>query len=244
MGIIGSILGATVGWWMAGGPIGAIIGLVLGHVAQEASSVNAVLNEQDHSRQAPGGFLASLLVLMAAVMKADGKVVHAELDYAKQHLIRTLGPQKAADALILLRDLLKQPIPLKEVCLQVRVNLDYASRLELVHFLLGLARADGHFAGPEKNIIQQIAYELGISADDIGSLQGMFGDDIKSAYQILEISPEASNDEIKKAYRQLAIRFHPDKVEHLGEDFKKSAHAKFQKLNDAYEKVKKERGIK
>lgn len=243
MGFSGSLLGATVGWWM-GGPIGAVLGLVIGHVAQEASSVKDMIHEGDDSRQARGGFMASLLVLMAAVMKADGKVVHAELDYVKQHLVRTLGPDKASEALVMLRDMLKQSIPIKEVCLQIRINLDYSARLELVHFLVGLAMSDGRFDSAEQRIIQQIALDLGISANDISSLIGMGGNDLQSAYKVLEVSPDSSDEDLKKAYRQMAVRFHPDKVEHLGEEFKKSAHEKFQKVNQAYETIKKERGLK
>lgn len=236
-------MGATVGWWM-GGPVGAIVGLVLGHVAEEASSVSSDLSQSDSTRQARGGFVASLLVLMAAVMKADGKVVHAELDYVKSYLVRNLGAEKASEALVMLRDILKQPIPLNEVCLQIRVNLDYSSRLELIHLLMGLAMADGHIDVSEMNVVKQIATNLGISERDIASLGSMSGNDIDSAYKVLEIDKTASDDDVKKAYRQMAVRFHPDKVEHLGEEFKLSANEKFKKVNEAYERIKKERGIK
>jgi DnaJ like chaperone protein len=243
MGLIGSLLGATVGGWTLG-PVGAIIGLVVGHVAEEASSVKQLIGESDSSRQSKGGFIASLLILMSAVMKADGSVVRSELDYVKQHLVRTLGPDAAAEALIVLRDILKQQIPLNDVCLQIRVNLDYAARIELMYFLVGLAMADGHYNANELNVIKHIAEQLGISASDIASLKGMYGNDLKSAYDILETTENASDDEIKKAYRQMAVRFHPDKVEHLGDEFKKSAHEKFQKVNEAYEKIRKSRGMK
>ncbi|MFT3739135.1 MAG: TerB family tellurite resistance protein [Breznakibacter sp.] len=243
MGFKGSLLGATVGWWM-GGPVGAIVGLVVGHVAEESSSVTKMLSEEDNSRQARGGFIASMLILMAAVMKADGKVVHAELEYVKAYLIRNLGQQKTAEALIMLRDILKQQIPLQDVCLQIRINLDYSSRLELVHFLIGLATSDGRLDAAELSVIRQIALNLGISESDIGSLGSMYKDDLESAYKVLEVDSAASDEDIKKAYRQMAVRFHPDKVEHLGEEFKKSANEKFQRVNEAYEKIKKERNFK
>jgi DnaJ like chaperone protein len=243
MGFLGSLLGASVGWWL-GGPLGVVIGLIIGHVAEESSSAKVIINDQDSSRQARGGFMASLLVLMAAVMKADGKVVQSELEYVKSYLIRSLGPEKAAEALLMLRDILKQPIPLKEICLQIRVNLDYSSRLELLHFLFGLGMADGHLGKDEQTVIINIAQDLGISASDISSIQNMFFNDVEAAYKVLEIESTASDDEIKKAYRNMAVRFHPDKVEHLGEEFKKSANEKFQKVNEAFEKIKKSRGMK
>lgn len=243
MGLIGSLIGATVGWWL-GGPLGVIVGLVVGHVAQESSSVRMMTGTEDYSRQSMGGFMASLLVLMGAVMKADGKVVHSELEFVKRYLVRTLGQEKAQEALIMLRDILKQDIPVRDICMQVRVNLDYSSRLELLHLLVGLGMADGLMSREELQVIRQIAYEMGISDADMASLQNMYANDLDSAYKVLEINESASDDEVKKAYRSMAVRFHPDKVEHLGDDFKKSANEKFQKMNEAFEKIKKARGMK
>lgn len=243
MGLIGSLIGATVGWWLAG-PLGVIVGIIIGHVAQESASVNIIKGSDDDSRQSLGGFMASLLVLMGAVMKADGKVVYSELEYVKKYLIRTLGAEKAQEALLILRDILKQDIPVRDICMQIRVNLDYASRLELLHLLVGLGMADGHMSREELLLIRQIAHDMGISDSDMASLQNMHASDLDAAYKVLEIDNKATDDEVKKAYRALAVRFHPDKVEHLGDDFKKSANEKFQKVNEAFEKVKKARGIK
>lgn len=243
MGLIGSLIGATVGWWLAG-PLGVIVGMIVGHVAQESASVKIIKGSDDYSRQSLRGFMASLLVLMGAVMKADGKVVHSELEYVKKYLVRTLGAEKAQEALLMLRDILKQDIPVRDICMQVRVNLDYASRLELLHLLVGLGMADGHMSPEELFLIRQIANDMGISDSDMASLQNMYAGNLEAAYKVLEIDDKATDEEVKKAYRALAVRFHPDKVEHLGDDFKKSANEKFQKVNEAFDKVKKARGIK
>ncbi|MBN2743814.1 MAG: TerB family tellurite resistance protein [Marinilabiliaceae bacterium] len=243
MGFLGSLIGATLGWWM-GGPLGIIIRLIIGHVAQESSTASVLTDRDDQSRQSVGGFVASLLVLMGAVMKADGKVVHSELEFVKRYLVRTLGADKAQEALLMLRDILKQEIPVRDICLQVRINLDYASRLQLLHLLVGLGMADGVLSRDELMLIRQIAFDLGISEADLGSLENMYVDDVQAAYKVLEIAENASDDDVKKAYRAMAVRFHPDKVEHLGEDFKKSANEKFQRVNEAFEKIKKARGLK
>ena len=244
MGVIGSLIGATVGWWL-GGPIGMIIGGLIGSAAESStSSVKNIFHEHDSSRQAQGGFYASLLVLMAAVMKADGKILNSELDYVKRYLIGTLGSEKAKEYLMLLRDILKKHIPTRDVCTQIRVNLDYSSRLELIHLLYGIGLADGQLDESEAELIYIIASQLGISNQDIISLRNTYSSTIDSAYKILEIEPTVSNEEIKKAYRKMALRYHPDKVEHLGDDFRKSANEKFQKVNEAFEKIKKQRGFK
>jgi DnaJ like chaperone protein len=60
----------------------------------------------------------------------------------------------------------------------------------------------------------------------------------------LEIDSSATDDEVKKAYRKQAMKHHPDKVSHLGEEIRKAAEEKFQKLNEAYERIKSARGIK
>ncbi|MBT3453473.1 MAG: DnaJ domain-containing protein, partial [Lentimicrobiaceae bacterium] len=91
--------------------------------------------------------------------------------------------------------------------------------------------------------IETIARYLGISDNDIRSIKAMFIKDTNSAYQILEISPDVTNDEVKKAYREMAKKYHPDKVSHLGEEVKKAAEEKITMLNAAYEAVKDERGM-
>ncbi len=242
MGFLGSLIGAGLGWWTMG-PIGAIMGLVFGHLTEEQTSfVNG--QRKGSSQQARSGFLATLLVLIAAVMKADGKVVRSELDYIKRSLNATFGEHEAQKALLMLRDILKQQIPVQEVVHQARVNINYSSKLQLLQLLFGLALADGHISREEIMMIKNIAVGLGISSDDYESVKAMFIKDASSAYKILEVDANASNEDIKKAYKKLALRYHPDKVAHLGDDIRQSAEEKIKKINEAYDQIKKERGIK
>jgi len=95
----------------------------------------------------------------------------------------------------------------------------------------------------ERQLIQHISREMGIGNSDFESIQAMFVRNIHADYKILEIEPTASNEELKKAYRRMAMKYHPDKVSHLGEDFQKAAKDKFQMVNQAFENIKKERKI-
>ena len=186
----------------------------------------------------------SLLVLVAAVMKADGKVSKAELNYVKAYFIKTFGEEAASEAVLLLRDILKQNIPVDQVGWQIKQNMDYASRLHLIHLLYGISKADGRIDQVEINLIHYIANRIGVTTKDERSIRAMFVEEVDSAYKILEISQNASEDEIKTAYRKMAMKYHPDKVSHLGDEFQKEAKEKFQKVNEAYEKIKSERGFK
>jgi DnaJ like chaperone protein len=144
---------------------------------------------------------------------------------------------------MLLRDLLKQDIPLRDVAQQIGRNMDYSSRLQLLHLLFNISMADGHANSAEVEVIEKISGLMGISSSDFLSIKNMFVPETDSLYKILEIDPKASNDEIKKAYRKMAMKYHPDKVGHLGDDFRKTADEKFKKVNEAYEKIKKERNM-
>lgn len=241
MGKFAKWIGGGLGWAIAG-PLGAIIGFTLGLVIDGAGQV--VQQGQGRSMQTTtGGFMMSLLVLIAAVMKADGKVMRSELDYVKVFLRQNFGEESATEASLVLRDLLEQNIPVADVCHQIEMNMNYSARLQLLHFLYGIALADNTVSGEEQKLIDFIASGIGISESDVASIRAMFIKDTGFAYKILEIAPAATDEEVKKAYRRMAMKYHPDKVTHLGEDFQKAAQEKFRTVNEAYEAIKKERNI-
>ena len=226
--------------WAFFGPLGGLLGYAVGSAFDG--------NNQNRSRRIEGStttgdFALSLLVLVAAVMKADGKVLKSELDYVKVYFVKNFGEDSAVEAIRMLKDLLRQEIDVVGVSLQIKSRLDYSSRLQMMHFLYGIASADGEIVQSEKNLIQSIAGYLNINQKEADSIMSMFVASTDAAYKILEITSDASNDEVKKAYRNMAKKYHPDKVSYLGEDFKKAANEKFRKLNDAYEQIKKERGL-
>ncbi len=243
MGKFGKWIGGGLGF-VFGGPIGGLLGFFLGSVV-DGTSVRWEQTGGDRRvyRTTPGDFGMSLLVLIAAVMKADGKVLKSELDYVKRFFVSQFGPETAREALQMLRDLLQQEIPLREVCMQIKSNMDYPSRLQLIHILYNISAADNRFETAETNVIKSIAGMLGITSTDYDSIRNMFIPATDAAYRILEVERTATEEELKSAYRKMALKYHPDKVSHLGEDFRKTAEEKFKSVNEAWEKIKKERNI-
>lgn len=239
----------SLGKWIAGGlgwaffgPIGGILGFLVGS-AFDGSQKFTGSTQQQGGKTTQGDFMVSLIVLTGAVMKADGVVKKAELDFVKQYMIRSFGQEAANDAIRMLRDILKQEIPVADVSRQVGQHLDYSSKLQLLHYLFGISSSDGYTHVKEVEVIQLIANNMSIRTHDFSSIKAMFYSDTNIAYSIMGISKDATDDEVKKAYRKMAVEYHPDKVSYLGEDVQKSAKEKFQKIVDAYETIKKERGL-
>jgi len=176
-------------------------------------------------------------------MKADGQLLKSELDFIKQFLLQQFGVQQTNKFMGLFKDILKQDYPLKDVCKQIQRSMDHPSRLELIHVLFGLSAADGHVHPEEVRVIHTIANYLNINHRDYESIKAMFAKDESANYKILEITKSVSNPEVKKAYRKMANKYHPDKVAHLGNDLQKLAEEKFKSVNDAYHQIKKDRGM-
>lgn len=235
---IGGMLG-----WAVGGPIGAILGFGLG-AAIDSTALTVTSGAKERVRTTPGDFSASLLVLAAAVMKADEKVLKSELTYVKTFLRSQFGEETARQQVLMLKDILHKQIDLESVCRQIRYYMEASSRLQLLHFLFGIANADGHLDQREVDVIARIASYLGISRADYQSIAAMFGTATDRDYEILEVKPVATDDEVKKAYRKMAVKYHPDKLSHLGEDVQQSAKEKFQKVQEAYDNIRKKRGMK
>ena len=234
----GKWIGGGLGWAF-GGPLGAIIGFAIGSAFGNNSNSREYIGSTTQQRD----FNVSLLVLSAAVMKADGSVKKSELDYVKRFFLTNFGQERAEKYILMLREILKQDIQVYDVSQQIGRFMDYSSKLQLLHYLFGIASADGSTHENEIDIISVISKYMGISSADFQSIKAMFVQDVDSAYKILGIDSNATDDEIKKAYREMAKKYHPDKVAYLGEDVRKSAEQKLQEVNEAYEKIKKQRGF-
>jgi DnaJ like chaperone protein len=242
MGNFAKWIGGGLGWAF-GGPIGALIGFAVGSMlgGTEISTSRSV----GTSRTTEGDFKMSLLVLMACIMKADGRIDKAELAVVKKFLVSNFGEQGALEAMPILKNLLDQQINETEVAAQIGQHLNYSSKLELLNLLFTIAYADGEVVASELSTIKRIADIFRIDRLDFESVKAPYMKTIDRdwAYKSLEIETTATNDEIKKAYRRMAMKYHPDKVNDLGDDVKKSATEKFRSINEAYESLKKQRGI-
>lgn len=256
-----SMLGIGLGL-MFWGPIGAIVAFVIAQLIENSGGSDST--EKHRIRQNLGSngsqrdFNISLLILSAAVMKADNTMLRSELDYIKRFYVSNFGTKRAEEYIKMLREILTKEYDLDKVTAQIKY-MDYASRLQLLYYLFGIAEADAAINDEELAVLSKIAQGLNISVTDFESTKAMFGNaynyyrqqgggshdynKLDNAYKILEITSDASDDDVKKAYRNMAKKHHPDLVSHLGEDVRKSAEQKLQEINSAYELIKNERGI-
>lgn len=248
--------------WVAGGPIGALLGIFFGSLVEQgleainllgSGSANAGQQSQTYQRTYRTGgysateqrnsFMVSLLVLSSAVIRADGKTLQSELDYVKAFVRQNFGEAAVGDAMRILTELESKDINVYEVGTQIASYMNYSQRLQLFHYLAGIANADGNFCRQEKSVLESVASAIRLNASDAASVIAMYYRDSDSAYAILEISPSATDEEVKSAYRRMAMKNHPDKVASLGPEVQKAAEEKFRKIQEAYETIKKQRGI-
>ena len=235
--------------WVLAGPIGGIIGYAMASMNEErgGSGLGGMFglpkSGGDYPQTRAGDFTVSLLVLFGQVMKADKQLLKSELDYVKKFLTTNFGSENARDLMVLFKDIIKQDYSLPTVCRQVKNHMDHPARLEMIHVLFGLSQSDGEIHPDEIDVIRKISGYLGVSSSDFDSIQAMFVKDTTAAFTILEIDPSANDQEIKRAYRKMAAKFHPDKVSHLGKEFQEMAEEKFKAISEAYEQIKKERSI-
>ena len=240
-------IGAFLGF-MARGFVGAIIGLFIGSIL-DALFKNVQVSTGSGSfggRQAvsPQDFELNLLSLASLVIKADGKVSQKELDYVRTYFVQAYGRERANATFRTFNDVVKErEVSADKICAYIRPRLRYEVRLQVVHFLFNIANADGNLAQQEVDMINRISGYLRIGQQDFDSIKAMFFKSSDEAYKILEVDKDATNDEIKKAYRKMAKKYHPDKLQYMDEAYQKGAQEKFNKVQEAYEKLQKERGL-
>ena len=238
----GKWIAGALGWAMFG-PIGGILGYYFASRMEKFSeAITQQAEDQTWNQGQRNSFLMSLLLLSAAVIKADGKTTSQELSTLRSFFARNFGTQAGSEAEDIVKDLLSKEFNLYEVCGQIRSCMDYSQRLQLYHYLVGLGASDGLHKS-ETDVLEVIASYIGLSKAEVDSIFAQFRPSNDSNYRVLEITPEATDEEVKKAYRKMAVKYHPDKVATLGEDVQKAAEEKFKAISQAYDAICKERGI-
>lgn len=249
-------IGAVLGWFLGRGFFGAVIGYFLGSAADSLFSSNKegaprksrgfkdVFDQATRDTVSPGDFELNLLSLASIVIKADGTVSQTELDYARQYFVRAYGKERANATFRTFNDVIKKrEVSAARICQYLNMRTRYEVRLQILHFLFGIAQADGKVSEPEVSVMSEIAGYFRVNHQDFESIKAMFFKNADSAYKILEIQKDATNDEVKKAFRTMAKKYHPDKLQHMDEAYRKGAEDKFRKVQEAYETIQKERGM-
>lgn len=258
----GKWIGGIIGF-MARGPLGALAGFAVGSLfdldrpaAQGSYYGDEYQTANDTYQGQRNSFLFSMLVMASYIIKADGRIMHSEMEYVRNFLRTNFGEAAVSEGQQILLNLFEQrkrmdsqdPMAFKNTIhncgQQIAANLSYEERLQLLAFLANIAKSDGHVCTAELEALKEVAIYMGLSAKEVESMLNMGGTSLEEAYKVLEIDPSASNDEVRAAYRRLALKHHPDRVATLGEDIKKAAEEKFQSINNAKELIYKARGMK
>lgn len=247
-------IAAVIGFFIGRGFFGALAGYVIGSLIDRFVSPNKegqgrrgfkdVFEQATQQNVSPGDFELNLLSLASIVIKADGIVSQTELDYARQYFVRAYGKERANATFRTFNDVIKKrDVSAARICQYLNMRTRYEVRLQILHFLFGIAQADGNVSESEVNVLSEIADFFRINHQDFESIKAMFFKSAESAYKILEIPKDATNDEVKKAFRTMAKKYHPDKLMDMDEAYREGAEEKFRKVQEAYEIIQKERGM-
>lgn len=253
---LGKWIGGIMGF-MAMGPLGALAGYAIGSLFDKAAydPENMDAGNETYTGQR-NSFLFSLLVMASYIIRADGKIMHSEMEFVRRFLRTNFGEDAVAEGEQILLNLFEQrkrmeatnpyafQNTIRECGAQIAANMSYEERLQLLSFLAQIARSDGNVCAAEIDALKEVAQSMQLSAKEVESMLNLSGNSLEEAYKVLEVEPTATDDEVRAAYRRLALKHHPDRVATLGEDIRKAAEEKFQSINNAKERIYKARGMK
>lgn len=261
---LGKWIGGIMGF-MTSGPLGALVGFAIGSLFDKANDAQTDFgtdynNQGQQDTYANAGqrnsFLFSMLVMASYVIRADGRIMHSEMEFVRRFLRTNFGEDAVNEGQQILLNLFDEqkrmdaanPYAFRntihECGAQIAANLTYSERLQLLDFLVKISQSDGKVCQQEIEALKEVAQAMQLSEKEVESMLNLGGDSLADAYKVLEIDPSATDEEVRAAYRRLALKHHPDRVATLGEDIRKAAEEKFQNINNAKERIYKARGMK
>ena len=252
----GKWIGGYLGW-SAFGPLGGIIGFVVGALFDVATERNGDgetmrLTDEQSQQGNRNSFFISMLVLAAYIVKADGKVMHSEMELVRGMLRQNFGEDAAQQGDEMMRQLFREQDRqgtnvyrqnIQQACQQIAYHVDYSGRLQLLNFLVMIAQADGRVDQVEIQALKEVAQWMQMSPQEVDAMLHLEGNSLEDAYKVLGVSPDVSDAELKRVYRKLALEHHPDRVAKLGDDVRHAAEKKFQEINAAKDRIWKARGL-
>ncbi|MBI5017529.1 MAG: TerB family tellurite resistance protein [Deltaproteobacteria bacterium] len=247
MGLSGKLIGAGVGF-LVGGPLGAVVGGILGHYVKDAPLPGGLPGADGatvRQQQEEFYFVANLVGILSAMVRADGDVRPEEVQAVRRFFSERLGYRGESLEIVreLLKEFLRTGVDVDALCSDVRGRTDDATRRLLFECLQEVAFADGQVDPAEAALLARVAALLGVAPGRFGAEAQGQGNGLGRDLAVLGVTPSASAEEIKSAYRDLAKKYHPDRVAHLGEEFRALAHDKFLHVQQAYERVRDAKGL-
>jgi len=259
------VMSAVMGYAIAevyGVIFGVLLGLFICYIFGTVTKKWESEGNSGYLKKINNKVLEATTKLSMLVMKADESITNSELYTFRDYMLNNFGTDAAADAIELMKYLQYQKISSTKATSVINAKLNYSEKMQILQFLFQLAASDGELLASESAILGQIAEELQILQTDFIYLKNAYNymynsrysrqnkssyvrktDPMERDYAVLGVKNSDSNEEIKVAYRRLAIANHPDKVLHLGETAHKEAEKRFSKINEAYNRIKKARKI-
>jgi DnaJ like chaperone protein len=255
MAWLGKLLGGTLGF-VFGGPLGMVAGIAFGHLFDKADEFEHTSRPasrvQGTHETTQMMFFVGAFSMVARVAQADGEVTMSERQAIERFIDERLGmgPSEHAAAMRVFDAALSGGGTFDQFAVQFYENFSSSSGLLqlMIEFFYQVAAADGAINTSEDALIRRVAQLFHLPDYVVDAIRRRYGGASadEHAYSVLNLSPSATDEEVKKAYRKMCIEFHPDTLasKGMGEEFQKAAEEKFQEIQQAYETIKKDRGMK